>query len=64
MMMMNSDELKEFLLETMSMTGIYQPVIIRELLMNNGNCTKDQLAISLISHDKFYLDKFRKIVMR
>jgi predicted house-cleaning noncanonical NTP pyrophosphatase (MazG superfamily) len=62
--MMGYEQLKEFLEERMSMTNIYQPAIIRDLILHDGRRTKDQLAFTLISYDEYTLDKFRRTVMR
>ncbi len=56
--------LSEFLSEKMSMTEIYQPVIIKELLRNGGECTKTDLAVELSRYDLSILDYYKKIVMR
>lgn len=53
-----------FLKHTMSMTEVYQPVIIKELLCNKGTCSKDQLAFALAKYDVSIRDYYRKIVMR
>ena len=62
--MMGYEQLKEFLEEKMSMTDIYQPVFIRELILNDGERTRDELAQTLFLLDKFTLKKFRRTVMR
>jgi predicted house-cleaning noncanonical NTP pyrophosphatase (MazG superfamily) len=61
---MNATELKTFLMDKMSMTEIYQPVIIKELLQHGGTRTKDQLAVALADYDLSVKDYYRKIVMR
>jgi predicted house-cleaning noncanonical NTP pyrophosphatase (MazG superfamily) len=61
---MGYEQLKEFLEERMTMTDVYQPVIIRDLILHDGQRTKDQLAITLISYDEYTLNKFRRTVMR
>jgi predicted house-cleaning noncanonical NTP pyrophosphatase (MazG superfamily) len=61
---MNATELKTFLMDKMSMTEIYQPVIIKELLLHGGTRTKDQLAVALADYDLSVKDYYRKIVMR
>jgi|TARA_R110002012_G_scaffold315231_2_gene528757 hypothetical protein len=48
----------------MSMTEVYQPVIIKELLNNNGKCTKTDLSVALARYDLSILDYYKKIVMR
>jgi predicted house-cleaning noncanonical NTP pyrophosphatase (MazG superfamily) len=62
--MMGYEQLKEFLEVRMSMTDVYQPVIIRDLILHEGQRTKNQLAITLISYDEYTLNKFRRTVMR
>lgn len=57
-------ELITFLTKTMSMTDVYQPVIIKELLLNDGECTKDQLAKTLAGYDPAIHDYYRRVVMR
>ena len=61
---MTREDLRHFLLEKMSMTEIYQPVIIRELLKNGGSCSKDHLASKLAEYDLAVLQYFRQILMR
>ena len=61
---MSTTDLKSFLVEEMSMTEVYQPVIIKELLKHGGSCTKDQLAAALADYDLSVKDYYRKIVMR
>ncbi|GAA3977612.1 HNH endonuclease [Allohahella marinimesophila] len=56
--------LSKFLSNNMSMTEVYQPVIIRELLRCNGQCTKTDLAAVLARYDLSILDYYKKIVMR
>jgi len=61
---MTRADLRHFLLEKMSMTEIYQPVIIRELLKNGGSCSKDHLASKLAEYDLAVLQYYRQILMR
>ena len=46
--MKTEDELKDFLLNKMSMTENYQPVVIRELLRRGGIASQDELSKSLM----------------
>jgi predicted house-cleaning noncanonical NTP pyrophosphatase (MazG superfamily) len=62
--MMNAFDLKVFLTKTMSMTEIYQPVIVKELLLNKGECTKDHLAKALAEYDQSIREYYSRIVMR
>lgn len=61
---MNLSELIQFLTQKMSMTEVYQPVIVKELLLNGGECTKDELASKLAEYDLSVREYYRKIVMR
>ena len=57
-------DLTEFLRDRMEMTDVYQPVIIRELLLHNGKRTKAELAAAIAAHDLAAKDYYEKIVMR
>ena len=46
------------------MTEVYQPVIIRELLLNDGMRTKADLATSLAAYDLSVQEYYERIVMR
>lgn len=48
----------------MSMTDVYQPVIIKELLLRDGRRTKAELASSLAAQDLAVQEYFERIVMR
>ena len=61
---MNLSDLKTFLTDKMSMTEIYQPVIIKELLLNSGQCTQGHLAKALAQHDEAVHEYYKHIVMR
>ena len=61
---MTLSELRIFLTDTMSMSEVYQPVIIKELLENGGSCSKDQLAARLADHDASVQEYYQKILMR
>lgn len=61
--MKTTDELENFLLEKMSMTANYQPVIIRELLRRNGTATVDELLKSLMIEDQILLSRWRLVLM-
>ncbi|EEE47983.1 hypothetical protein SADFL11_5273 [Roseibium alexandrii DFL-11] len=57
-------KLLDFLRHKMSMTDVYQPVIIKELLQHDGQRTKAQLAATLAAHDASVQRYYEKIVMR
>jgi predicted house-cleaning noncanonical NTP pyrophosphatase (MazG superfamily) len=58
------DTLIRFLTNTMSMTEVYQPVVIRELVKNGGTQSKDQLAKALSEFDASVLEYYKSILMR
>ena len=57
-------DLKTFLTKTMSMTEVYQPVIIKELLLNKGQCAKDHLAKAISEYDLSVRDYYKDVLMR
>lgn len=61
---MKAIDLLDFLRSRMSMTDVYQPVIIKELLLNEGTCTKAELASVLAGHDLAVQEYYERIVMR
>ena len=61
---MTSPDRLDFLYKRMSMTDLYQPVIIRELLLHEGVRTKAELAAILASYDASVQEYYEKIVMR
>lgn len=58
------EKIINFLQNKMSMTEVYQPVIIKELLLNNGFCTKTQLAQKLAEYDFSVVEYYKQILMR
>lgn len=58
------DILIEFLQDKMSMTDVYQPAIIKELLLNGGRRSKTDLARMLGQYDVSVRDYYEKVVMR
>lgn len=62
---MNSyHELEDFLVNKMTMTANYQPVIIRELLRNGGKASVDSLAAVLISTQDEILKSWKSVLLR
>jgi ATP adenylyltransferase len=57
-------ELKDFLVNKMSMTANYQPVIIRELLRNGGKASVDSLAVVLISTQDEILKSWKSVLLK
>lgn len=55
-------ELKEFITKDMSMSHIYQPVMLIELLRNNGKATVKEVAQAILNHDPTQIDYYSEIV--
>jgi hypothetical protein len=56
--------LVDFLLHKMSMTDLYQPAVIRELLLHEGKRSKDRLAATLARYDCSILEYYKRVSMR
>lgn len=61
---MDTPDLIEFLQNRMSMTDVYQPVVIKELLLHEGTRTKAELAAALAAYDLAVQEYYERIVMR
>lgn len=61
---MSESPLLHFLKEKMSMTEVYQPVVIRELLLKGGTCSKSELALALARYDQSVIEFYEKVLMR
>ena len=61
---MDTEQLLEFLEHKMSMTHIYQPLIIRSLLDAGGSATVRQLAVEVAKSNELDLRYYEKIVKR
>jgi len=59
---MTFTELKKFITEDMSMSHIYQPVMLIELLENDGRATVKQIAQAILNHDPTQIDYYSEIV--
>jgi predicted house-cleaning noncanonical NTP pyrophosphatase (MazG superfamily) len=57
-------ELLDFLLHTMSMTDIYQPVVVLHLLERDGTSSRADLARTLSGYDEAVQEYYDKILMR
>jgi len=58
------NDLIDFLKNKMSMTDLYQPAIIRELLVSGGIQSKENLARVLAQYDVSVIDYYKKVLMR
>jgi ATP adenylyltransferase len=61
---MNYLDLKQFLLYEMTMSHIYQPLVIRTLLENKGQASVRQIATEFLSYDEAQVQYYIKIVKR
>ncbi|MCY4034216.1 MAG: HIT family protein [Hyphomicrobiales bacterium] len=52
--------LKSFILETMQMSHVYQPVMLRVLLDRGGYASTDEIAKALLGHDPFQVECYKK----
>lgn len=54
-------DLKEYIESKMRMSHIYQPVMIKTLLMNKGRADKSKIARSLFSYDASQIEYYEKV---
>ncbi len=59
---MTFTELKKFITEDMSMSHIYQPVMLIELLKQNGKASVKDIAQAILNHDPTQVDYYSEIV--
>ncbi len=58
---MNYEELHEFILHKMRMSHIYQPVMLRTLLENGGECHQADIAKALTMNDESQIEYYTQI---
>ena len=54
--------LKKFITHDMRMSQVYQPVMLIELLRNNGSASVEQIAQAILDRDPTQIEYFSKIV--
>lgn len=63
---MTFSDLKKFITEDMSMSHIYQPVMLIELLKNQGSASEEDIAKVILNRDPtqldYYIDKVKNMV--
>ena len=63
---MTFSDLKKFITEDMSMSHIYQPVMLIELLKNQGLASEEDIAKVILNRDPtqldYYIDKVKNMV--
>jgi len=55
------DELADFIENRMRMSHIYQPVMLKALLENDGQCHESEIARALLSHDASQIEYYSRI---
>ena len=58
---MQYKELAEFIEVKMRMSHIYQPVMLMNLLENDGRCHENNIAKELVSHDQSQIEYYTNI---
>jgi len=61
---MTLDELTKFITQDMRMSHIYQPVMLIELLKNNGSASTNQIAKAILERDPTQVEYYSTIVNR
>ena len=61
---MNYEDLEDFIRNKMSMTHIYQPIMIKEILESGNTASKADIARVFLNNDQSLLDYYQKTVMR
>jgi len=61
---MGYQELKSFITQTMRMSHVYQPVVIRELLLGRGQAISRDIATKLAAMDPTQIEYFEQILGR
>lgn len=59
---MNYEKLHQFISEEMRMSQVYQPVMLMQLLKNNGEATVQQIAQAILDKDPTQIEYFSEIV--
>ena len=61
---MGLDRLRRFLLREMRMSHVYQPLMIRTMLLRGGRATTREIAAAFLAEDESQLDYYDNIVQR
>lgn len=56
------DQLKKFITEDMQMAHVYQPVMLIELLKNEGHASVKQIAQAILNHDPSQIEYYSTVV--
>lgn len=55
---MKPDDLHRYITKQMRMSHVYQPVMLRELLLSDGEKSVEQIAKALVSHDRSQVEYY------
>ncbi len=58
---MEYEELADFIENRMRMSHIYQPVMLKALLENYGQCHESEIAKALLAHDASQIEYYTRI---
>jgi ATP adenylyltransferase len=65
---MTFDAIKKYLQEQMKMSHVYQPVMLRLLLIGSGTAKVEEIALDLVQNDlsqiEYYTDRVHNMVGR
>lgn len=61
---MNFDQLRDFIANQMRMSHIYQPVMLRHLLLRLGKSTDVEIAAQLLQYDEGQIEYYQQITNR
>ncbi len=65
---MTYDALKKYLLQQMKMSHVYQPVMLKRLLIGHGSAKVEEIALDLVQNDssqiEYYTERVHNMVGR
>ena len=65
---MTFDAIKKYLQEQMKMSHVYQPVMLKRLLIGSGTAKVEEIALDLVQNDlsqiEYYTDRVHNMVGR
>ena len=61
---MTFDAIKKYLQEQMKMSHVYQPVMLRRLLISSGTAKVEEIALDLVQNDLSQIEYYTDRVLR
>lgn len=58
------EKLKKFITEDMTMSHVYQPVMLMKLLQGNGHATAEEIAGEILKHDPTQVEYYAQVVKK